>query len=307
MEDRGPAVADAESRLRDAERAENFPVALRVLPAHRRAVLRSVYDVVRTVDDLGDEGHLGPGARLTALDGLDEDLDRVFAGTAPHTRVVAALAPHVGLLPAAPFHDLVAANRTDQTVSRYGTRDALIGYCRLSAVPIGRLVLAAFEVATSATMLEESDRICIALQLLEHLQDVAEDRARGRVYLPADARTAAGVTEEDLDAPTAPPALRRLVLRECAAARELLASGTPLLGRLRGAARLAVTGYVAGGAAAADAVDRTGGDVLGRTARTRRRDVAFHLARLGIRRHAAPTTDTAPTHGPARRSGGPRW
>jgi squalene synthase HpnC len=298
MEDRASTVADGGSRLRDAERAENFPVALRVLPARRRAVLRSTYDVVRTIDDVGDEGHLGPGERLAAIDALDDDLDRVFAGAAPRLRVVAALAPHVDLLPAAPFHDLVAANRTDQTVTAYATRDALIGYCRLSAVPIGRLVLAAFEVAPTATMLAESDRLCIALQLLEHLQDVAEDRARGRVYLPAEARDAAGVTEDDLDAPTAPPALRRLVLDECAAARELLASGSPLLGRLRGSARLAVTGYAAGGAAAADAVDRTGGDVLGRTARTRRRDVALHLARLGLRHRSAPTTGTTPRGGP---------
>jgi squalene synthase HpnC len=288
MEDRGAAVADGPSRLRDAERAENFPVALRVLPAHRRVVLRRIYDVVRTVDDVGDEGHLGPHERLAALDTLDDDLDRVFAGAVPRSRVVAALAPHVDLLPAAPFHDLVAANRADQTVTRYATRDALIGYCRLSAVPIGRLVLAAFEVEPTAVVLAESDRLCTALQLLEHLQDVAEDRARGRVYLPADAREAAGVTEEDLDGPTAGPALRRLVLRECAAARELLTSGTPLLGRLRGAARLAVTGYAAGGAAAADAVDRTGGDVLGRSARTRRRDVALHLARLTLRPRSTP-------------------
>src|SRR3978361_1473738 len=97
MEDRGSAVDDAESRLRDAERAENFPVVLRVLPAHRRAVLRSVYDVVRTVDDLGREGPPGRVPPLPALDGPAEGLDRGFAGTAPHTRVVAALAPHVGL------------------------------------------------------------------------------------------------------------------------------------------------------------------------------------------------------------------
>jgi squalene synthase HpnC len=296
MEDRAAAVADGQSRLRDAERAENFPVALRVLPAHRRDVLRRIYDVVRTVDDVGDEGHLGPDERLAALDALDDDLDRVFGGSVPHSGVVAALAPHVDLLPAAPFHDLVAANRADQTVTRYATRDALIGYCRLSAVPIGRLVLAAFEVAPTAAVLAESDRLCTALQLLEHLQDVAEDRARGRVYLPADAREAAGVTEDDLDAPTAGPALRRLVLRECAAARELLTSGMPLLGRLRGAARIAVTGYAAGGAAAADAVDRTGGDVLGRSARTRRRDVALHLARLALRDRSAPIP--APRGGP---------
>ncbi len=299
MDNRVSALADGETRLRGAERAENFPVALRVLPARRRAVLRSIYDVVRTVDDLGDEGDLDPAERLAALDALDDDLDRVFSGTPAHLRVTRALAPHVGMLPAAPFHDLVAANRVDQSVTRYGTRDELIGYCRLSAVPIGRLVLAAFEVDATPEMLDRSDRVCIALQLLEHLQDVAEDRARGRVYLPGDARDAAGVTEHDLDAPAASPALRGLVLRECAGARKLLESGTPLVGRLRGAARLAVAGYVAGGAAAADAVDRTGGDVLARSARTRHRDVARHLARLGRSQRGA-------RRGPAPGRGGPR-
>ncbi len=298
MQDRGSALADGMSRLRVAESEENFPVALRVLPARRRSVLRSVYDVVRTVDDVGDEGDATRQERLAALDALDDDLDRVFAGAVARAPVITALAPHVDLLPVAPFHDLVQANRVDQTVTRYGTHGELTDYCRLSAVPIGRLVLAAFEVGATAGMLEESDRICTALQLLEHLQDVAEDRARGRVYLPADARDAAGVTEADLDAPAASPALRGLVLAECAAARELLVSGTPLLGRLHGAARLAVTGYAAGGLAAADAVDRTEGDVLARTARTRRRDVVRHLARLGLR--------PPPPHDTPRRRGGPR-
>ncbi|MCD2194317.1 squalene/phytoene synthase family protein [Actinomycetospora endophytica] len=292
MGQRAGAVVDEMSRLRVAERAENFPVALRILPARRRAVLRAVYDVVRTVDDVGDEGEADPAQRLAALDALDEDLDRVFAGGAPHARVIGALAPHVGLLPVAPFHDLVAANRVDQTVTRYATRDELIGYCRLSAVPIGRLVLAAFEIDPTDAMLAASDDVCIALQLLEHLQDVGEDRGRGRIYLPADAREAAGVAETDLDAPTASPALRRLVLAESAAARDQLRTGSALVGRLHGAARLAVAGYAAGGFAAADAVDRTGGDVLGRTARTRRRDVVRHLARLGL--------------GSTRRTGGPR-
>lgn len=282
MEDRTPTLRVGGPRLRVAERAENFPVALRVLPARRRTVLRAIYDVVRTVDDVGDEGDAGPIERLGRLDALDEDLDRVFAGGVAREPVIGALTPHVGLLPVGPFHDLVAANRADQRVTRYATREELIGYCRLSAVPIGRLVLAAFEVTPDEAALARSDDVCIALQLLEHLQDLAEDRARGRIYLPTDARDAAGVVEADLDAPSASPALRALVLRESAAARNLLVAGSAVVGRLAGAARLAVAGYVAGGAAAADAVDRTGGDVLAHTARTRRRDVVAHLARLAL-------------------------
>jgi squalene synthase HpnC len=283
VEARGPVVHGDEDRWHAAERSENYPVALGVLPARHRATLRRIYAVVRTIDDVGDEGDAAPAARLAALDALDDDLDRVFAGRPPRSAVVAALAPEVGRLPAAAFHDLVAANRRDQTTTRYAGRDELHDYCRLSAVPIGRLVLAAFGVDPSAEALAESDRICTALQLLEHLQDVAEDRRRGRVYLPADALAAAGVPETDLDAPTASPALRRLVRAETAAARSLLLAGAPLVGRLHGAARLAVTGYAAGGLAAADALDRTGGDVLAHTARARRRDVVRHLVRLGTR------------------------
>ncbi|PVZ08584.1 squalene synthase HpnC [Actinomycetospora cinnamomea] len=283
VEARDAVTSGDDRRLRDAERSENFPVALRALPAARRATLRRVYAVVRTIDDVGDEGDVPPAERLAALDELDDDLDAVFAGRRPRSPVVAALAPDTGLLSAEPFHDLVTANRRDQTTTRYATRDDLLDSCRLSAVPIGRLVLAAFAVDVPPAAVAESDRICTALQLLEHLQDVAEDRRRGRVYLPADARAAGGVAEEDLDARAASPALARLVRAETAAARALLVSGIPLVGRLRGAARLAVAGYAAGGLAAADALDRTGGDVLAHTARPRRRDVARHLARLAIR------------------------
>jgi squalene synthase HpnC len=275
-----PASPTTPARLRQAERAENFPVALRVLPAARRADLLAVYRVVRTVDDVGDEGDATPAARLAALDTLDDDVRRVFAGAAPRHPVVADLAPHTDRLPEQPFHDLVAANRQDQQVTGYATREDLLAYCRLSAVPIGRLVLAVFAVPTTPAVLAASDAVCVALQLLEHLADVAEDRRRGRIYLPADARTAAGVTPADLDAPVAGTTLRRLVLAETATARELLTSGAALVARLRGPARLAVAGYAAGGFAAADALRRTGGDVLGRPARTRRRDVARHMVRL---------------------------
>jgi squalene synthase HpnC len=288
VEARDPGVSVDEDRLREAERSENFPVALRVLPARRRATLRRVYDVVRTIDDIGDEGDAPADARLAALDALDDDLDRVFAGRAARSPAVAALAPEVGRLPVAAFHDLVAANRRDQTTTRYATRAELLGYCRLSAVPIGRLVLAAFDVDAAPEDLAASDRICTALQLLEHLQDVAEDRRRGRVYLPGDALAAAGAAEADLDAPAASPALRRLVRAETAAARALLVAGTPLVGRLRGAARLAVAGYAAGGLAAADALDRAGGDVLARPAHPRRRDLARHLVRLLTPRRSTP-------------------
>lgn len=267
--------------LRAMEGAENFPVALRLLPRDVRTDLRAVYDVVRTIDELGDSlPEHEPGARTRALTAFGEDLTRVWSTAAPEHPVLAALVPvvHRRALDRDPFDRLVRANLQDQAVRRYATFDDLLGYCALSAAPIGALVLQIFG-QDSPTRRDLSDRVCAALQVVEHLQDVREDRLQGRVYLPQADLAACGVQESDLDAPTASPHLRRLVLSQADRAAALLAAGPPLVASLRGWARLAVSGYVAGGRAAIDAVRRTGGDVLSTPATVRRRDVAGHLAR----------------------------
>jgi squalene synthase HpnC len=263
----------AGARLREAEAAENFPVALRVLPARHRARLLAVYGVVRTIDDLGDEGTASPEERVAALEAFRADLH----SPAPAAAVLRALPAD---LPREPFDRLIAANLQDQRVAGYPTWAALREYCALSADPIGRIVLAVFAIEASAETLRASDAVCTALQVLEHCQDVAEDRARGRVYLPAEDLAAFGVADTELDAPTASPRLRALVLHETDRAEELLDSGAAVVGALRGWARLAVAGYVAGGRAAVAALRRVEGDVLGRAgeaAHSRRRDVVAHL------------------------------
>jgi phytoene/squalene synthetase len=148
------------------------------------------------------------------------------------------------------------------------------------------LVLRLFDRATPERI-ALSDRVCAALQVAEHLQDVGEDRRRGRVYLPQEDLAAAGVPETDLDAAQTSPALRRLVLAECDKVTELLAAGPPLLASLSGWARLAVTGYVAGGHAAVDGLRRTGGDVLTGSPGVRRRDLLRQLARTALATRAA--------------------
>lgn len=266
-----------EARLRQAERAENFPVAARLLPSRVRAHLRAVYDVVRVIDDLGDEAE---GDRVEQLHRFADDLALVWTGE-PRSPVLGRLVPTVEAcgLGRDPFNRLIAANLQDQEVTRYETWTELLGYCRLSAAPVGRLVLGVFGVdAPPGGLVErESDAVCIALQLLEHWQDVGEDRGRGRTYLPADDLLAAGVPESDLDAAAASPALRRLIAFETARALELLDSGATVTRRLRGWARFAVAGYVAGGRAAADSLRRQDWNVLGRPAETRRSDIARHL------------------------------
>jgi phytoene/squalene synthetase len=167
-------------------------------------------------------------------------------------------------------------------VTRYGSFAELLDYCAVSANPVGELVLGVFGAATPERV-ALSDRISSALQIAEHCQDVAEDFARGRVYLPAEDLAACGCDEVMLAAATAGPELRAALRLQTGRARRLLREGEPLLGELRGAARLAVLGFAAGGHAALDAVERVGFDVLGKRARVRRRDLLRRLAGLAWR------------------------
>lgn len=314
-----PASAGRDSSSRDPglrrlEAAENFPVALRLLPAAHRRHLQAVYDVARTVDDLGDTPAGDPVSRTEDLRAFAADLRSVWGpgaspnGPRPQHPVLRRLVPAVRAcgLEAEPFERLVEANLHDQRVARYATFEDLRGYCALSADPVGRIVLQVFGRSTPQRV-SWSDQVCTALQVLEHLQDVAEDRARGRVYLPQEDLAAFGVTESDLDAPVAGPALAALVRWETERAARLLSEGAPLVGDLRGWARLAVAGFVAGGLATADALRRPGVDVLVATPRPRRADVGRHAITLliGSSRSGpsvAPGTGMHAGTGPRRRS-----
>jgi squalene synthase HpnC len=273
-----PRETSTSDVLRHREKEENFPVALRFLPTAVREDLHAIYAVARTIDDLGDAA---PGNRVAALNEFRDDLHRIWCGDLPLRPVLRSLVPTIQAhgMTSESFDRLIEANLVDQRISRYETFDELIGYCRLSADPVGRMVLDVFE-QNSPRAAEFSDRVCRALQLLEHWQDVAEDRRVGRVYLPQEDLAAYGIREADLDRPHATQALRELMLFEIGRAARLLESGAPLVGRLTGWARVVVAGYVAGGRAAARGLRRTGGDVLGCSAKTRHRDVAVSAAAL---------------------------
>jgi squalene synthase HpnC len=238
---------------------ENFPVASRMLPRRARSHLLAVYGFARLSDELGDAA---PGDRLSALDELERDLDCAYEGCAEHP-LLRALQPTLRecALPREPFARLIEANRVDQRVSRYQTWEHLRGYCELSANPVGELVLAVLGL-TTPTRVTLSNSICTALQLAEHWQDVAEDMAGGRVYLPAEDLDRFGCTPADLTARHAGEPLRRLLAFEVARGRAVLAEGAPLIDELHGRAKLAVAAFVAGGRAAFDAIERARYDVL---------------------------------------------
>jgi squalene synthase HpnC len=299
----GPAVVSPSAEAIGSAAAaqasgENFPVALRLLPGRYRRRLAAVYGFARAVDDMGDEAP--PAERAQLLDALEADLGRLYQfqdpvlregpaedgppEAAPQIGVVRALATVVGecAIPQQVFADLIRANRQDQVVSRYPAFSDLVAYCRLSANPVGRIVLQVFGVDTPERRIL-SDRVCTALQLAEHWQDVAEDFRAGRIYLPAEDMERFGCAESDLAAPSAGPRLRALMAFEVERARQLLDDGAPLVGNLHGSARVAVAGYVAGGRAALAAITGAGHDVLRATHKPRR----GRLAREMLRAYAA--------------------
>ena len=246
---------------------ENFPVASVVLGPSTRRHLRALYGFARLVDELGDEHR---GDRLAALDELEIELDRAYRGAATEP-LMRALAPTLAecRLPREPFARLIEANRTDQRVARYETWDELLGYCTLSANPVGELVLGVFGLAT-ADRVALSDDVCTALQLVEHWQDVGEDARRGRIYLPAEDLRRFGCDEAALRAASSSETLRALLAFECGRTRALLRRGAALVPTLGGRPRLAVAAFVGGGAAALDALTRGRYEVLAAAPRASR-------------------------------------
>jgi squalene synthase HpnC len=251
-------IPDARAVMSKSQR-ENFRVANPVLPRALRADLYALYGFARLVDDIGDEAQ---GDRLAMLDWLDSELEALYAGRPEHElmqRLLPTVRAHA--IPPDPFKRLIEANRRDQEVGRYRTFDELMAYCRLSADPVGHLVLYVFDSATPERI-ALSDRVCSGLQIVEHLQDVAEDLGRGRVYLPLEDMEKYGCTVEDLASRPTPEGVRRVVAFEALRARRLLDEGAPLARMLPWRAGLAVAGFVAGGRAAISAIERRDYDVL---------------------------------------------
>jgi squalene synthase HpnC len=272
------------SELLGRASTENFPVASVVLPKSARRHLFAFYGFARLVDYLGDDY---AGNRLDALRWLESETQSALhlrvepraEAEGPDALIVNAAASVRDLrIDPQPLFDLIEANRRDQETAAYETFEDLLGYCRLSAEPVGRLVLSVFGV-DGAEPLAYSDAMCTGLQLAEHWQDILEDACAGRVYLPREDLRRFRVDASLLTSGPATPELRALMVFEVARARRYLDTGLPLLGMVTGRTRWAVAGFWAGGHAALDAIARRDFDVLRPAARRPGLSWSRHMAR----------------------------
>jgi squalene synthase HpnC len=237
-------AADVYCRELTKRHYENFIVASGLVSADVRLDLARIYAFCRTTDDLGDESG-SPDAALERLDRWRADVHAMFAGKLPVHPALFALRETVvrTTMSPEPFFDLIEANRLDQRVSAYETWPQLEAYCRLSAAPVGRMVLAVFGVqGVDAQML--SDDVCIGLQLANHAQDLKRDGLMGRRY----------ILGEDVASSGTAGAVSKLVER----ARRLLDSGRALEAMVPLALRMQLALYRLGGLAICDAIERIG-------------------------------------------------
>ena len=242
---------------------ENFSVASWFLPARLRQHFFNVYAYCRISDDLGDEVG-NPAASLLLLDQWQRELEACYAGSPRHP-VFVALAETVRKfeIPQHEFSDLLTAFRQDQTITRYQTFDALLGYCRNSANPVGHLVLYLCGYR-DAERQKLSDYTCTALQLANFWQDVSVDCAKGRIYLPLESLRRFGVTEEDLTANRNTSSFCEMMRFEVARAREWFERGLPLVGKVDKELAIDLELFTRGGQEILKAIEKQGYAVLGR-------------------------------------------
>jgi len=259
----GCTVAEAEryTHWLATHHYENFHVVSWMLPKRLRPHFYNVYAYCRWADDLGDE--VGDAARaLELLDWWENELNLCYEGR-PSYPVFIALEPTIRAfdIPARPFRDLLTAFRHDQTVHRYAAWDDVLGYCRYSANPVGRLVLylCGYRDAERQRL---SDATCTALQLANFWQDVSRDLEKGRIYIPIDALTRHGLEVKEIEGRVFDERYVALMRDLIARTRQLFAEGLPLAASVDGRLRVDIQLFSRGGMAVLDAIESIGYNTL---------------------------------------------
>ena len=239
---------------------ENFPVASLLCPPRLRPAVRAIYHFARTADDLADEGDAAPPERLGDLAQYRIELEAALAGRKDASRwpwIFEPLRHSIDqfALPGPLLHALLDAFEQDVRNPSYEDREALLRYCRLSANPVGRLLLHLYGIG-DARALERSDAICTALQLINFWQDLSLDPPRGRIYVPLSELRQQRIGVDALTAGVDTPQTRQLVRDLCDWAATLMQRGAPLALQVPGRAGWELRLVVQGGLRILQKIDR---------------------------------------------------
>ncbi|MES2407681.1 MAG: squalene synthase HpnC [Pseudomonadota bacterium] len=241
---------------------ENFPVASILLPRRLRRPVAVIYRFARSADDIADEGDATPEQRLAELDVYRLELSRIEAHQPTHTPLFNQLEGVIRnhALPLQPFRDLLDAFSQDVVKTRYAHFGEVMEYCKKSANPVGRLMLALYG-ETDTRSLAYSDAICSSLQLINFLQDVGIDYQKNRIYLPLDEMLKYQVDETQIARHDTAGLWQPFMLMQIERARKILQGGAPLGKVLKGRIGLELRMIIMGGATILEKLHKTRGDI----------------------------------------------
>lgn len=259
---------------------ENFPVASWILPARYREPVRLIYAFARQADDFADEGEIEPAQRLASLNQFSEQLDRIENQQPPTIDLFGPLGETIRAhrLPIRLFRDLLSAFAQDVHKHRYADFGEVMDYCRRSANPIGRLLLHLYG-ETDTRNLAMADGICSSLQLINFLQDVAVDYAKGRIYLSQDDMARYGITEAQIARGDAGGMWGLFMHAQIERARKMLQAGAPLGRALSGRLGMELRMIVVGGERILKKLHERNGDVFANRPLLERADWLVMFAR----------------------------
>ena len=241
---------------------ENFPVASILLPRRLRSAVEVIYHFARSADDIADEGGATASERLAALDDYRAELTRIANSADPQTALFRDLAKVIQRhkLPMQPFHDLLDAFSQDVVKTRYANFGEVMDYCKKSANPVGRLMLALYG-ENDPRSLAYADAICSALQIINFLQDIAIDYDKNRIYMPQDELARYYISEMQIARNDNSGAWSPFMLMQIERTRKLLQAGAPLGKVLKGRIGLELRMIIMGGSTVLEKLHASKGNI----------------------------------------------
>ncbi len=270
---------------------ENFPVASVILPRRLRPAVRAIDAFARTADDFADEGDAPAEVRLAQLAEYHRHLHALERGEAVDHPIFRELLPHIReyQLPYQLFHDLLSAFEQDVVKTRYAHFGEVMDYCKRSANPIGRLLLHLYRDRDEKHQ-AWSDGICSALQLINFLQDVAEDIQKGRIYLPQDEMAKYGISERQIAEGRVDGLWQVFMKAQIERTRRMLQAGAPLGRALPGRIGFEMRLIILGGSRILEKIHASQGDVFQQRPRLTWRDGAAMLWQAAFPRKRKATS-----------------
>lgn len=249
------SLSEAQKYCRDLTRShyENFTVGSYLLPRGLRQHICNVYAFSRYADDLADE-EKSPEKRIKKLDDWEKKLTACYKGDFQH-QIFVALSETVRKfqIPQRLFINLLVAFKQDQLVNRYKTFDNLLGYCKNSANPVGRIYLYLFRLADEGRFIY-SDSICTALQLTNFWQDLKHDWSKGRIYIPQEDFRKFGCLESDVGQNEPSQKFKELIKFEVNRTQEMFNFGRKLLDLVPGKPKFEIRLFIRGGEAILESI-----------------------------------------------------